>query len=152
MRTASFTLLLLGACTSGAGNLYEGAELPAAQTALVELNTYAQKGTLRWVVREVRLANGPRTRRTFDIKPGHQRLEVSWQVYDATEKPLLGSLILPVADRAKRIDEGTAIFEFNPEAGRFYRLQWTSRADASLEGEPRDMELTLVDAGQRPLE
>lgn len=144
--------LLLAACATGRESLYDGAKLPADQTALVEVNTYAQKRTLRWVIREVRLPGGPNVQGTFDIKPGPQKIEVEWQIYDATENEVVGSVLLPVADRAKRIDEGVQTFSFHPEAGRFYRLQWASRGDASIEGEPTDMELTLVDAGLRPLE
>jgi hypothetical protein len=144
--------LLLAACATGRESLYDGAKLPADQTALVEVNTYAQKRTLRWVISEVRLPDGPHVRGTFDIKPGPQKIEVEWQIYDATENAVVGSVLLPVADRAKRIDEGVRTFSFQPEAGRFYRLQWASRGDASIEGEPTDMELTLVDAGLRPLD
>jgi len=144
--------LLLGACAAGRDALYEGPALPADQTALVEVNTYAQKRTLRWVVRDVRLAGGPHARGTFDVKPGPQRLEVEWEVFDASENALLPSLFLPIADRAERIDGGVTPFEFSPEAGRLYRLQWTSRDDATIDGDPRDMEVTLVDAGLRPLE
>jgi len=91
-------------------------------------------------------------RRTFAVAPGARTLEVEWQVFDASERPLFGSLLMPIADRATKVDEGTTGFTFEPEAGRFYRLQWAARPDASLEGEPRDMELTLVDAGLRPRE
>jgi hypothetical protein len=150
MMTGAF--LLLAACATGRESLYDGAKLPADQTALVEVNTYAQKRTLRWVIREVRLPGGPNARGTFDIKPGPQKIEVEWQIYDATENDVVGSVLLPVADRAKRIDEGVRTISFHPEAGRFYRLQWASRQDASIEGKPTDMELTLVDAGLRPLE
>ena len=152
VRTAIASLFLLAACAARTGSLYEGATLPSDETALVEVNTYAQKRTIRWVVREVRLTDGPKVRGTFDVKPGPRRIEVTWQVYDAGERPLLGALLLPVADRAKRIDEGVAVFQFDPVAGRLYRLQWSSRADASIEGDPKDMELTLVDAGLRPRE
>ena len=44
----------------------------------------------------------------------------------------------------KVVDDGTRTFSFTPESGRLYRLQWTPKDD--------EMELTLVEAGKRPLE
>ncbi|MHC4939377.1 MAG: hypothetical protein ACYTHK_10440 [Planctomycetota bacterium] len=152
MRSVTAILLMLAACAPGRESLYDGVKLPADRTALVEVNTYAQKRTLRWVIKEVRLPDGPKTNRTFDIKPGPHQLEVEWRIYDASENEIVGSVLLPIADRAKKIDEGVKVFQFSPEAGKFYRLQWASRSDATIEGEPGDMELTLTDAGLRPLE
>jgi hypothetical protein len=143
-------LLLVAGCASDGGRLYKGPERPKAELALVEVNRYAQKRTLRWVIAEIRLAEGPKTKKTFEIPAGEFKLQVDWSLYDTTEGKLVGGLFVPIADRAKRIDKGVQTIQFSPEAGAFYRLQWTSRPDAGLEPGPKDMELTLVAAGRRP--
>ena len=139
-------------CATDGGRLYEGPARPRAELALVEVNRYAQKRTLRWVISEIRLADGSKakTKQTFEIPSGDYRLEVDWRLYDTTEGGMTMGLLVPFADRAKRIGEGVQTIAFTPEAGAFYRLQWASRPDASLEPSPKDMELTLVAAGRRP--
>ena len=144
-------LLLLGACVPKQGMLYEGAELPRSQTALVEVNRYSQEQTLRWVITRVSIPDGPKTRGTFEITPGPKRLEVEWHVYDAAERKLFRSVMVPISDVPKRLEHGVTVLEFTPEAGRFYRIRWVPRVGESAEGEPRDMVLSLVDAGMRPV-
>lgn len=151
MRRAALLLLFVAACSSGgAHRLYKGAERPGAELALVEVNTYSQKRTLRWVIVGVRLPDGQRVKGSFDIPGGAYELQVDWRLYDATEKADAGDFLVPFADLPKLLDEGVKTFSFKPEAGRFYRLQWTARDDVALEPSAEDMELTLVDAGQRP--
>ena len=116
----------------------------------MEVNTYAQKRTLRWVITGVRLPDGPRAKGTFEIPAGEYELIVDWRLYDATETVDVGDFFLPIADRPKRLDGGVKSFPFRAEAGRFYRLQWMAREDVDLEPDVGDMELTLVDAGDRP--
>ena len=60
------------------------------------------------------------------------------------------ALFVPLADNPKRIDEGVKSIPFAAGAGKFYRLRWASRPDASISGDPKDMELRLVAAGDRP--
>ncbi|MEM8882557.1 MAG: hypothetical protein AAGD14_00640 [Planctomycetota bacterium] len=151
MRQISLFLVLFSACAADQGRLYDGPARARSETALVEVNRYAQKRTFRWVITRVE-SNGRRTEQTFEIPPGPQRLEVAWRLYDATEKNDVGRFLVPAADRPRRIEEGVKVIEFEPRAGGFYRLHWTSRPDATIEGAPGDLELTLVDAGQRPLE
>lgn len=116
----------------------------------MEVRTYAQKRTLRWVILGVRLADGSRAKGTFDVPAGEHDLMIDWRLYDATEKADAGDFLVPIADRPKRLDGGVKSIPFRAEAGRFYRLQWTARDDADLEPGPADMELTLVAAGDRP--
>jgi len=142
-------LIALG-CASKAGRMYEGPERPAGELALVEVNRYAQKNKLRWVITEVSIADGPRTKGTFDIPAGNYTLDVSWRLYDTSEGGMTGALFVPIADEAKRIDEGVKSIPFSVGAGKFYRLRWASRSDASISGDPADMELRLVAAGDRP--
>ena len=130
--------------------MYTGPERPSAELALVEVNSYAQKNTLRWVVTDVSLSDGTNTRKTFRIPAGEYTLQVKWRIYDATEGSLTKALFLPFADKAKRIGEGVESIPFAAEAGRLYRLRWASRPDASLAGDPEDMVLKLVAAGSSP--
>lgn len=142
MRIALLLSLLLTACASGRTRL--------AGAALVEVNTYAQRETTRWVITEVRVRGARDVEGTFEIAPGPQRLTVKWSRYDATEKFNVGVYLLPIADRPREVDSGTRIIDFEPVTGKLYRLQFvpsgTPGADSS------DMTITLVDAGQRPAE
>ena len=138
VRTALLLSLLLAACASDRTRL--------AESALVEVNTYAQRETTRWVITEVRVRGVRDVEGTFEIAPGPQRLSVKWSRYDATEKFNVGVYLLPIADRPKEVDSGTRIIDFEPIAGKLYRLQWTPLAESP------DMTITLVDAGQRPAE
>ena len=150
MRYAGLLLLISLGCVSDSGRMYSGAERPAGELALVEVNRYAQKRELRWVIADVRIPDGHRTEGTFNIPAGEHTLEVSWAIYDTGQGSLSRALLAPITDRATRIDAGVETIPFTAEAGRFYRLRWTSRADASIDGNRGDMELRLVAAGVRP--
>lgn len=155
MRNTGFLLLLAlvwgsFGCASGRERMYTGPDRPADELALVEVNTFAQTDKLRWVITDVRLADGPSSRRTFEIPAGDYTLQVEWRIYDSTEGGLTKALLVPFADNAKRIDEGVESIPFTAEAGRLYRLRWAARSDASLAGEPRDMTLKLFSAGMLP--
>lgn len=131
-------LSFLAACASDRTRL-EG-------SALVEVNTYAQRETTRWVITEVRIRGVRDVEGTFEVPPGPQRLEVDWSRYDATEKFNAGVYFWPIGDRPKEVDSGTREIDFTPVSGKLYRLQWTTPGDSP------DMVVTLAEAGQRPAE
>jgi hypothetical protein len=119
-------------------------------SALVEVNTYAQRKNTRWVITGVRVRGVRDVEGTFEIPPGPQSLEIEWSRYDATEKFNVGVFLLPVADRAKKVDSGTQTIDFEPVSGKLYRLQFTPVATPGSISS--NMTVTLVDSGLRPAE
>jgi len=150
VKNAGLLFLIALGCASDSGKMYDGPDRAPSELAMVEVNRYAQKNKLRWVVTEVSIPDGPSTRKTFQIPAGEYTLKVKWRLYDTSEGSMGKALFLPIADEAKRIDEGVETIPFAAEGGRLYRLRWASRPDASLTGDPKDMELKLVAAGGLP--